>query len=133
MHLRNFGNHVTVRAPLAPQGNQCEMTFFTLCGGYNLLFYQMMDVHVMVILATRTLRERKKTQSRVFFRLNFYVYSDVDNRERARARIKKKEFFENVRHVHRRRVVPHFSFKDSRASDKRARVEITPREKGDTR
>ena len=47
--------------------------------------------------------------------------------------IKKKEFFENVRHVHRRRVVPHFSFKDSRASDKRARVEITPREKGETR
>ena len=98
------------------------------------MFYQMMGVHVMVILATRTLRERKKTQSRVFFRLNFYVYTDVDNREKARARNKKKkEFFENVRHVYRRRVVPHFSFKDSRASDKRARVEITPREKGETR
>ena len=93
MHLRNFGNHVTVRAPSAPQGNQCEMTFFTLCGGYNLLFYQMIGVHVMVILATRTLRERKKTQSRVFFRLNFYVYTDVDNRERARARNKKKRNF----------------------------------------
>ena len=47
MHLRNFGNHVTVRAPSAPQGNQCEMTFFTLCRGYNLLFYQMMGVHVI--------------------------------------------------------------------------------------
>ena len=98
------------------------------------MFYQMMDVHVMVILATRTLRERNKTQSRVFFRLNLYVYTDVDNRERARARNKKKRnFCENVRHVHRLRVVPHFSFKNSRANDKRARVEITPREKGETR
>ena len=71
MHLRNFGNHVTVRAPSAPQGNQCEMTFFTLCGGYNLLFYQMMGVHVMVILATRTLRERKKNTKPSLFSTKF--------------------------------------------------------------
>ena len=35
MYLRNFRNHVTVRAPSAPQG---EMTFFTLCGGNHLFF-----------------------------------------------------------------------------------------------
>ena len=92
MHLRNFGNHVTVRAPSAPQGNQCEMTFFTLCGGYNLLFYQMMDVHVMVILATRTLRERKKTQSRVFFRLNFYVTLTWITEKELERELKKRNF-----------------------------------------
>ena len=30
MHSRNFGSHVTVRAPSAAQDNQCEMTFFNL-------------------------------------------------------------------------------------------------------
>ena len=71
----------------------CVIKYNISHNSYNLLFYQMMGVHVMVILATRTLRERKKTQSRVFFRLNFYVYTDVDNRERARARNKKKRNF----------------------------------------
>ena len=61
-----------------------------------------------------------------------YTLTWITEKEQERE-IKKKDFFENVRHVHRLRVVPHFSFKDSRASDKRARVEITPREKGETR
>ena len=35
--------------------------------------------------ARRTFREKRQQQSRVFFRLSFNVYTDVDNRERARA------------------------------------------------
>ena len=31
------------------------------------------------------------TKPRFFFRLNFYVYADVDNRERARARARDKK------------------------------------------
>ena len=47
----------------------------------------------MVILATLTYRDKKQQQSRVFFfRLNFNVYADVYNRERARSRDKKHEF-----------------------------------------
>ena len=47
----------------------------------------------MVILATSTYRDKKQQQSRVFFfRLNFNVYADVYNRERARSRDKKHEF-----------------------------------------
>ena len=37
-------------------------------------------------LARRTFREKIQQQSRVFFRLSFNVYTDVDNRERARAK-----------------------------------------------
>ena len=36
--------------------------------------------------ATRTFRDKKQQQSHSFFRLNFNVYIDVDNRERARDR-----------------------------------------------
>ena len=36
-------------------------------------------------------------------------------------------------HSPRLRVVPHFFLRDSRASETRARVKITQREKGDTR
>ena len=36
--------------------------------------------------ARRTFREKRQQQSRVFFRLSFNVYTDVDNRERARAK-----------------------------------------------
>ena len=35
-------------------------------------------------MAARTFREKKVQQSRVFFDVIFYVYSHVDNRERAR-------------------------------------------------
>ena len=36
-------------------------------------------------MATRTFREKKQQQSRVFFDVIFNVYTHVDNRERARA------------------------------------------------
>jgi len=45
------------------------------------LFNLIIDVHVIVILATQTFREKKKQQGQVFFRLNFNVYADVDSRE----------------------------------------------------
>ena len=32
MHPRSHGSHVSVRAPSAPQDNQCEMTFLNLSG-----------------------------------------------------------------------------------------------------
>ena len=50
------------------------------------------DVHVMVILATRTFREKKKNnKAESFSRLYLNNVSfDVDNRERARARVKKQ-------------------------------------------
>ena len=41
-------------------------------------------------VATRTFREQKQQQSRVFLRLSFNVYTDIDNRERARARDENK-------------------------------------------
>ena len=50
----------------------------------------MTDVHVMVIFATCTFREKKQQQSRVIFSTKFTVYADVDNRERARTRDKKQ-------------------------------------------
>ena len=47
----------------------------------------------MVILATSTYTDKKQQQSRVFFfRLNFNVYADVYNRERARSRDKNMNF-----------------------------------------
>ena len=60
--------------------------------------------HVSAVnrLATRTFREEKTSNNKAgsFFRLDFNVYTDVDNRERARAkdkktREKKKEEHEN--------------------------------------
>ena len=36
-------------------------------------------------MAARTFRKKKQQQSRVFFGVIFYVYTDVDKRERARA------------------------------------------------
>ena len=40
--------------------------------------------------ARRAFREKRQQQSRVFFRLSFNVYTDLDNRERPRARDKKQ-------------------------------------------
>ena len=36
-------------------------------------------------MAAQTFRKKKQQQSRVFFDVIFYVYTHVDNRERARA------------------------------------------------
>ena len=76
MHRRNFGSHVTVRTPSAPQPNQCEMTFFNLSGAFNLCCFNnlMTDVYVTVILATRTFREGKNNnKAESIFRLNVNV------------------------------------------------------------
>ena len=51
------------------------------------------DVHVMVILATRTFRERKKYNNKAESFTQLYLNNvsvDVDNRERARARFEKQ-------------------------------------------
>ena len=37
-------------------------------------------------MASRTFRKKKQHQSRVFLGVIFYVYTNVDNRERARAK-----------------------------------------------
>ena len=42
-------------------------------------------------MAARTFRKKKQQQSRVFFDVIFYVYTHVDNRERARASDWKQE------------------------------------------
>ena len=36
-------------------------------------------------MAARTFRKKKQQQSRVFFGVIFYVYTNVDNKERAKA------------------------------------------------
>jgi len=49
-------------------------------------------------MTARTFRKRKQQQSRVFFGVTFYVYTNVDNRERARERelLKTKETMRNA-------------------------------------
>ena len=47
---------------------------------YNSRFYLE-----RIRMAARTFRKKKQQQSRVFFGVIFYVYTNVDNRERARA------------------------------------------------
>ena len=42
-------------------------------------------------MAARNFRKKKQQQSRVFFGVIFYVYTNVDNRERARASYSKKK------------------------------------------
>ena len=86
MHARNFGCHVTVRPsarppvlPSAPQGNQREMICFPV-SSLQPVFNMMINVDVMVILATRTFRKRKTTTTT----------KPSLNRERARARDKTK-------------------------------------------
>ena len=87
MHARNFGCHVTVRPsarppvlPSAPQGNQREMICFPV-SSLQPVFNMMINVDVMVILATRTFRKRKTTTTT----------EPSLNRERARARDKTKK------------------------------------------
>ena len=36
-------------------------------------------------MAARTFKKKKQQQSRVFFDVIFYIYTQVDNKERARA------------------------------------------------
>ena len=56
-------------------------------------------------MATQTFREKKTTTKSTFFGLSFNVYSDVDKRERARARDKKVDEFcskNNIKILYRR-------------------------------
>ena len=83
MHPRNFASHESVRPSVRTKGKQLmwnDLFYFVwrLQPAFNL----MINVLVMVILATWTFREKKRQQSQVFFRLHFNVYDDVDNRER---------------------------------------------------
>ena len=41
-------------------------------------------------MAVRTFKKEKQRQSRVFFGVIFYVYTNVDNRERAKASYSKQ-------------------------------------------
>lgn len=66
----------------------------------------MIDVHVMVILATQTFREKKKTTF-FFFLRNFNVYADVDNRERAR--VTNKQVLLETQHENFKEVVQNVS------------------------
>ena len=73
------------------------------------VFNLMIDVHVMVILATQTFREKKKQQQSRFFSflLNFNVYADVDNRERAR--VTNKQVLLETQHENFKEVVRNVS------------------------
>ena len=64
-----------------PWDNQCDMTFFTLGGACNLCINWQPGL----------LKRKNSIKAESFlFRLNFNVYADMDNRERARARDKKQ-------------------------------------------
>ena len=71
----------------------------------QLVFNLMIDVHVMVILATQTFREKKKNN--FFFLRNFNVYADVDNRERAR--VTNKQVLLETQHENFKEVVQNVS------------------------
>ena len=51
-------------------------------------------------LVTRTFRKKKQQQSHVFFGVIFYVYTNVDNRERARASYWKQHSFPMLSQAH---------------------------------
>ena len=98
---RNFGGHVTVRLSV-PQGNQFEMGIFyfvwSLDADRRLLWsswpsdvsYQHSVLTFKVQVKQSVTRKRQQQSWVFFFRLTFDVYAGVDNRERARARDKKK-------------------------------------------
>ena len=70
--------------PSAPQAYQCKITI-NRCGNPNGTrgFWRE-------IAGPRGRFGKKKQLSRVFLRLSFNVYTDMDNRERARARDRKQ-------------------------------------------
>ena len=84
MHPRNFGSHVTVRPPAlltdrpsAPQAYQCKITQSTGIATQGFIWKETAWLPGLL--------ERKKQQlSRVFFDDIFDVYTQVDNKERAR-------------------------------------------------
>ena len=77
-----LSTHTPVRPHHRVNNLKCGSSPFLLCVEATPAFNSMINVHAVVILATRTFREKKQQQSQVFFRLHFNVYADVDNRER---------------------------------------------------
>ena len=73
---------MTVRRPTvrlsAPQVYQCKITQLT-----GMTPQATRGVSAGNCMATRTFREKKQQQSRVFFEVIFDVYTHVDNRQRA--------------------------------------------------
>ena len=74
-NTRNFGNHVTLVRPYTP----------TCKPEWDFAFK-----HPLVLVANRmatwTFRKKKQQQGESFFRPNFDVYTDMDNREIAMVR-----------------------------------------------
>ena len=79
INTRKFGNHVTHVRPYTP----------TCKPKWDFAFKHPF-VFVMNRMATWTYRKKKQQQGESFFRLNFDVYTDMDNRERASARKESK-------------------------------------------
>ena len=88
MHPRNFGSEkivctTNVRPYVRPPGHVSRG---------EVLHFKYARVSAVNRVATRTFTDKKQQQqqqSRFFLSLNFNVYIDVDNRERARATNKK--------------------------------------------
>ena len=67
--------------PSAPHAYQCKITQSTVWQPKSKSRFYLEGNH----MAARTFTKKKQQQSRVFFGVIFYVYTNVDNRERARA------------------------------------------------
>ena len=88
-NLRIRENLVTTRPyterasdrPSAPQAYQCKITQSTGMATQMQIPNYLEGNH----MAAQTFRKKKEQQSRVFFSIIFNVYTNVDNRERARA------------------------------------------------
>ena len=88
MHPRNFGSEkivctTNVRPYVRPPGHVSRG---------EVLHFKYARVSAVNRVATRTFTDKKQQQqqqSRFFLSLNFNVYIDVDNRERAKATNKK--------------------------------------------
>ena len=89
MHPRNFGSEkivctTNVRPYVRPPGHVSRG---------EVLHFKYVRVSAVNRIATRTFTDKKQQQqqqqSRFFLSLNFNVYIDVDNRERAKATNKK--------------------------------------------
>ena len=67
--------------PSGPQAYQCKITQST---GMTTQM-QLKVIFGRKYMAARTFRKKKQQQSRVFLGVIFYIYTNVDNKERARA------------------------------------------------
>ena len=67
--------------PSAPQAYQCKITQSTGMATQM----QLKVLFGRKLHGRQTFKKKKQQQSRVFFGVIFYVYTNMDNRERARA------------------------------------------------